>query len=267
MLRGLYTSTSGMLAQQQKMNVVANNLANATTNGYKKDDVVFREFPKYLNFRLKDEVFLVGKGSVDLQPEIGKLGTGVTVDAIVTNHEQGQLVATGNKFDFALYGQGFYEIETSAGSRYTRDGSFVKDRDGYLVNYNGNKLLGTDGQPIKINDLFFAVNENGDVIEYTASGKKGEKLGQIKIVRFPEKHGLRKVGKNLYYATKDAGNPETVNGNNVIVRQGYIEKSNVNVVSAMVNMIEVNRAYEANSKLIKTQDSMLGQSISQVGAR
>nr|HPN32704.1 flagellar hook-basal body complex protein [bacterium] len=94
-----------------------------------------------------------------------------------------------------------------------------------------------------------------------------QKLGQLKIVRFPEKNGLRKIGENLFYATKESGTPEVVNGNNVIVRQGYIERSNVNVVNAMVKMIEVNRAYEANSRVIQSQDSALGQVINQVGSR
>jgi flagellar basal-body rod protein FlgG len=247
------------------MNTVANNLANVNTTGYKKDDVVFREFPNHLQLRLKDNVFLTSNGSIDMRPVVGELGTGVTVDAIVVNHSQGPLQNTGNRFDLALYGQGFFQINTNAGPRYTRDGSFVRNKDGFLTNHNGHKLIGIDNEPIQVGDSPFIVNELGEVFKYDGENPS-QKLGQIKLVRFPEKHGLRKIGDNLHYATKDAGQPEQVNGDNVIIRQGFLEKSNVNAVSSMTRMIEVNRAYEANSKIIHAHDSALGQAL-QVGNR
>lgn len=266
MLRGIYTSASGMLANQATLDVTANNLANVNTAGYKKDDVVYREFPKYLELRLKDNVWLTTGGSIDLRPQVGKLGTGVTVDAIVVDHNQGPLQFTENRFDMALFGQGMFAVQTRGGERYTRDGSFVMNSEGYLTNHQGQIILGTDNNPIKVGNQPFAVNELGEIYAYNGAGTE-QKLGQLKIVRFPEKNGLRKIGENLFYATKESGTPEVVNGNNVIVRQGYIERSNVNVVNAMVKMIEVNRAYEANSRVIQSQDSALGQVINQVGSR
>ena len=266
MLRGIYTSASGMLANQATMDVLANNLANVNTSGYKKDEVVYREFPKYMQLRLKDEVWLTSGGSLDLRPNVGKLGTGVTVDAIVVNHNQGPLQLTENRFDAALYGEGYYAINTNGGERYTRDGSMVMDKDGYLTNHQGQKYVGVDNNPIKVGNVPFVINELGEIFQYSGLNTE-QKLGQLKLVRFPEKHGLRKIGENMFYATKEAGTPEQVNGDNVIVRQGFVEKSNVNVVDAMVKMIEVNRAYEANSKIIQSQDSALGQCINQVGGR
>ncbi len=266
MLRGIYTSASGMLANQATMDVVANNLANVNTTGYKKDEVVYREFPKQLELRLKDEVWLTKNGSLDLKPRVGHLGTGVTVDAIVVNHNQGPLQMTDNRYDSALYGEGFFVINTPGGERYTRDGSMVIDKDGYLTNHQGRKYTGIDGNPIVVGNVPFVINERGEIFEYSG-GNTEKSLGQLKLVRFPEKHGLRKVGENMYYATKEAGQPATVNGDNVIVRQGFVEKSNVNVVDAMVKMIEVNRAYEANSRIIQSHDATLGQVINQVGGR
>jgi len=166
----------------------------------------------------------------------------------------------------ALYGEGFFVIDTQGGERYTRDGSFVRDNEGYLVNHRGNRVKGVDGNPIKVDDQPFVVNEFGEIFSYNGPGTE-KSLGQIKIVRFPEKHGLRKIGENLYYATKEAGEPKQVNGDKVIVRQGFLERSNVNVVNSMVKMIEANRAYESNSRVIQAQDTLLGQVINQVGGR
>jgi len=266
MLRGIYTSASGMLANQAQLDVVSNNLANINTTGYKKDEVVYREFPKYMQLRLKDDVWLTTNGSIDLKPQVGKLGTGVTVDAIVVDYNQGPLKNTENRFDMALYGEGFFVVQTPAGERYTRNGAFLRDAEGYLVNHNGQKIMSVDNTAIKVGDEPFAVNEFGEVYSYNGVGS-GVKLGQIKIVRFEQKHGLRKIGESMYYATKEAGAVKQVNGDNVIVRQGFLEQSNVNVVNTMVKMIEANRAYEANSRIIQSQDTVLGQAINQVGSR
>ncbi len=259
MIRGLYTSASGMLAKQQQMNVVANNLANVNTAGYKRDQTVFREFPKYWQHRLNDDVMLTTKGLIDFAPPVGKLGTGVTVDAIFTQFEQGSLARTDNKFDLGLFGDGFLAVQTETGVKYTRAGNFTLNADGELVTMRGHNLLDENNQPIKTGFNDFAVTPDGSVyIKNTASN---ERLTKVQVVKFEDNRGLRKVGENFYVPTEHSGEPTSASGKDVVINQGYTERANLNIVTEMVRMIEVQRAYEANSKVLKTHDTLAGKAV------
>ncbi len=273
MIRGLYTGASGMLSNTIKMDVIANNLANVNTTGYKDDVVIFKAFPEMLIRRLNDDgVVKFPLGSYDKMPVVGKIGTGVEVNEVFTDFKQGSLKQTGNKLDFAIEGEGFFVVETERGIRYTRDGNFFIDKDNYLVTKEGYKVLGENGY-IKIQYNNFMVNEKGEIIvNQSLLNKKvtSERenawdnpvvINKFKIVTFRELRELKKEGVNLYYATEYSGPPQPPKVQ-PIIRQGFLEQSNVNIVKEMVNMIEVQRAYEANAKSVTSHDTATGQLLS-----
>jgi flagellar basal-body rod protein FlgF len=232
-IRGLYTSAAGMATQLQAQDVAANNLANAGTTGFKREQVVFAAFPDlYLHC-------LNACSSYGGQVPIGAMGTGARVDEIATNHRQGVLVETQRHLDFALEGEGFFVVETPTGKRYTRNGSFNLDPAGYLVTNAGFPVLGSDGTYLTAED---------------------ELPEQLMVVRFPAETRLVKEGNSLFVATEDG---QAQGG--AQVRQGVLEQSNVNVVSAMVDIIAVMRAYEANQKAVTVQDQTLEKTVNEMG--
>ena len=278
MLRGIYTGASGMQAQQHRLDALSNNLANVDVTGYKRDTSVHKAFPEMLMRRFNDDgVHRFPLGSVDVAPIVGKIGTGVEYNESFTVFTQGSLKQTENPFDMALESEGFFSIKTNHGERYTRNGSFILGKEGYLLTKEGYQVLGEEG-PIQIKANNFTIDENGNIFQNLDFADDPERLvsmeentwGQtelvdrIKIVGFSG-HGdrfIKKQGNSLWTATNDSGPAEILNGlNRPKVRQGFLEGSNVNPVTEMVNMIEVNRAYEANQKAISTQDSLLDKLI------
>lgn len=261
MIRGIYTAASGMLARDGEINVISNNLANVNTTGFKRDETVFREFPKYLQHRLNDEMMITEQGLIDFQPPVGKLGTGTTVDAIFTQFKQGELFQTDNSCDVALWGDGYFAVQTPNGERYTRNGNFSLNNDGELVTLQGFKVLDTNNQPVKLNLSDFTISSDGTI--YKKNYSANEIIDKLKIVKFKENQGLRKEGDNLYTTSEYCGNPEPAI--DVQVKQGYVEKANVNVVKEMVLMIEVQRAYELNQRVIRNYDELASKVMSDVG--
>ncbi|HOK41589.1 MAG TPA: flagellar basal-body rod protein FlgF [bacterium] len=262
MVRGLYTAASGMLARDGQINVIANNLANVNTTGFKRDETIFREFPKYLQQRLNDDVMLTDKGLIDFMPPVGLLGTGVTVDEIFTEFQQGDLYETGNKCDAALWGDGFFAIQTPTGERYTRNGNFTLNQNGELVTMQGYKVLDINNQPINVAYQDFTITPDGSV--YIRQDTANTYLTKLKIVQFENKRALKKIGENFYEPTEYSG-AMSLSPKDVEVRQSYVEKANVNIVKEMVLMIEVNRAYELNHRLIRNYDELAGKAVNEVG--
>lgn len=280
MIRGIHTSAAGMSVMQGKMDVISNNMANADLSAYKKDVAVMKAFPDIQIRRGSDDGLMAFPlGSYDTMPVVGKLGTGVELNESFTIWEQGNLKETSNDFDFALDGKGFIAIETELGERYTRNGAFTLNKDGFLVTKEGYKVLSETGY-IQIKENNFAVDKEGNIYinkEYDNEPnrlvkkdenewKERELIGTLKIVRFPRERELRKEGNSLYYSTEFSGNAQIAEGNNrPKVLQGFREGSNVNIVSEMVQMIEVQRLYEANQKSIQSHDNLLGKAINQAG--
>ncbi|MFP4429898.1 MAG: flagellar basal-body rod protein FlgF [Spirochaetota bacterium] len=283
MVRGTYTAASGMAAQEHRFNAIANNLANADTHGYKRDLAVQKAFPQLLLRRMSDDGVLrvpyrdQGIGSVDKAPVIGVLGTGVEENEVFTVFEQGSLEQTENSFDLALQGEGFFVVRTPGGERYTRNGSFLIGPEGLLVTKQGYPVLGENG-PIRIKLNNFVVDENGRIFENDSFGDDPERLisvrenewqnteevDRLRIVDVRETRYLRKQGDSLWRSTRESGDAETIYGDSrPKVRQGFLETANVNPVTEMVQMIEVNRAYEANQKVIQSQDDSTSRLINQ----
>ncbi|MBL8967232.1 MAG: flagellar basal-body rod protein FlgF [Spirochaetaceae bacterium] len=282
MIRGWYTGASGMTAQQVRLDAISNNLANVDTDGYKRDTAVHKAFAQMLLRRMNDDGQLRNPfGSSDLSPVVGKLGTGVETNELFTEFEQGSLKETQSDFDLALEGTGFIAVETPYGERYTRNGTFVLGKEGFLETKEGYKVLGENG-PISVKENNFKVDKAGNIFvnrayeddpfrlvsrdENTWEGL--ERLDALKLVDFKKPRFLAKQGSSLYASTEESGEARLQGGPGAgpraKVEQGFVEASNVNPVLEMVRMIEVNRAYEANQKTIQTHDGMLGKLINEV---
>ncbi|MDR2729855.1 MAG: flagellar basal-body rod protein FlgF [Treponema sp.] len=279
MIRGWYTGASGMRAQQWRLNAVANNLANVDTDGYKKDVVAFKAFPELLIRRQDDDgVYHIPFGSADAAPIIGKMGTGVELNELYTNFDQGSLKETSSDFDIALDGKGFLTVATPWGERYTRNGSFQLGKEGLLETKEGYPVLGENG-PIKVKANNFLVDKDGAVWINAAYDDDPEvmvgresnqwedivKLDTLKIVEFDLDRYLEKQGSSLYRESETSGPAMIIEeGLRPKILQGFTEASNVDPVVEMVQMIEVNRAYEANQKVIQSEEQALGTLINQV---
>ncbi|MDR2942485.1 MAG: flagellar hook-basal body protein [Treponema sp.] len=279
MIRGWYTGASGMRAQQWRMDAVANNLANVDTDGYKRDVAAFKAFPEMLIRRQDDDgVYNIPFGSADAAPIVGKMGTGVELNELFTNFDQGAMKETSSDFDLAMDGKGFFTITTPYGERYTRNGSFFLGMEGFLETKEGYPVLGENG-PIRVKANNFQVDKEGRVWVNAAypdepdvfAGRESNLweepvlLDTLKIVNFDIDRYLKKQGSSLWCETETSG-PAVImpEGERPKIFQGFVEASNVNPVVEMVQMIEVNRAYEANQKIIQTHETMLGTLINQV---
>ncbi len=276
MLRGIYNGASGMIAQQARLDQVANNLANVDQTGFKRDITLFQAFPDMLIRRVNDDgVGILPVGSYDTMPLVGRLGTGVEVNEVYTEFEQGALQRTSNNFDIALDGRGFFTVMTERGERYTRNGAFTINQDGILMTHNGNPVMGENGM-IRLQQNNFMINERGEVLVNNAIStdprdpvsmqsndwSDATVIDRLRIVDFENIREIKKEGDSLYRETEYSGPP--VPPGEVKVVQGFLEKSNVNIVREMVEMIEVQRSYEANQKTIQAHDQTLGRLINEV---
>ena len=255
MIRGWYTGASGMNAQQNRLDAISNNLANVDTAGYKRDITVSKSFPELLirraNFDGMHEI-PNGMGSADAAPVIGKVGLGVETNENYIDFSQGSFKISNTNTDIAFTGKGFYSIQTPLGERYTRNGNFLIGKEGILETKDGYPVLGEKGI-IRLADDKFTVNEDGVLIS-----QEGEEIDRFKVVRFDNERYLKKMGESLYSSNDISGPAHIAEGDERPgFLQGYTETSNVNVVNEMVQMIEINRAYEANQKTIQSEDTMM----------
>lgn len=243
-----------MNAQQNRLDTISNNLANVDTTGFKKEIPVNKEFSELLLRRTQaDGVYHTPFGSADSAPIIGSIGLGVETNELYTDFTQGSFKNTDTKTDFALGEKGFFAVHTPDGERYTRNGNFHLGKEGILLTKDGYPVQGENGAIYLEDDKFF-VNQDGMI--YTS--KDNTLVDRIKIVRFDNERYLQKQGNSMWKPTPASGEAYIAEGNErPRVLQGYTETSNVNVVNEMVQMIEVNRAYEANQKTIQTEDSMM----------
>ena len=260
MIRSLWISKTGLDAQQTQMDVIANNLANVSTNGFKRARAVFEDL-LYQNIRQPG-----AQTSQQTQSPSGlQLGTGVRPVATERVFTQGNLQQTGNDKDVAIQGAGFFQVLLPDGSTaYTRDGSFQVDSQGQLVTSSGFAV-----QPaitIPANAESMSIGRDGTVSITQAGSAQTTQVGTLQLSTFINPAGLLAKGENLYTETAASGTPNTnAPGSNGagLLSQGYVETSNVNVVEELVNMIQTQRAYEINSKAITTSDQML-QKLSQM---
>jgi flagellar basal-body rod protein FlgG len=261
MIRSLWISKTGLEAQQTQMDVISNNLANVSTNGFKKSRAVFEDL-LYQTIRQPG-----AQSSQQTQLPSGmQIGTGVKPVATERIFTQGNLQQTSNNTDIAINGSGFFQILMPDGTtNYTRDGSFQVSSTGQLVTASGYVIQPAITIPATAQTVTVAAD---GVISVTLPNTVAvTQVGQLQLATFINPAGLSAKGENLYAETAASGAPNTVNpGSNGagVLAQGFVETSNVNVVEEMVNMIQTQRAYEINSKAISTSDQML-QRLAQLG--
>ncbi len=254
MLRSLNTAATGMKAQQTNMDVSANNIANASTTGFKKSRAEFED----LMYQTQIEPG-AATGANSVSPTGVQVGMGAKTAAVTKDFEQGSTKVTNNPFDVEIRGPGFLPLQMPNGQiAYTRDGSLKKGPDGRIQDKNGNVL-----QPeivVPPNATGIEISANGQVQILTDNSIQPQSIGQMQIVGFVNPAGLKSLGGNLYVPTPSSGIPQQGNpGQNGqgTIAQGQLETSNVNIVDEMVGMITTQRAYETNSKVIQASDQML----------
>ncbi len=254
MIRSLWIAKTGLDAQQTNMDVISNNLANVSTNGFKRSRAVFEDLI-YQTLRQPG----TQSSEQDTLPSGLQIGTGVRPVTTERLHAQGNLSKTDNAKDIAINGQGYFQVLLPDGSSaYTRDGSFQVDQNGQLVNNAGFQVQ--PGITIPPNALSITISRDG-VVSVTQPGQtRAAQVGQLTLNTFVNDAGLDSKGENLYQETQASGAPtESTPGQNGagLLYQGYVETSNVNVAEELVSMIQTQRAYEINSKAISTSDQML----------
>lgn len=243
MSRGIHKAAAGMMAGMDRFGTIANNLANASTTGYKRD-------LQFLRLLTREQTDLSRKRS-----------GGAVVQELVqdqfTDFSQGELNETGNKLDLAISGTGLFTIQTTRGIAYTRNGSFTLDENSYLVDYLGNRVLSEEGE-ILINGAEVVINRFGEV------EVDGGRVGKLKIVVFEDDTKLRKAGNSLFYPISEDIEPQAPT-ESYLVSQGYLETSNVNLVQEMITMIALGKEFEANQKVIQTNDELMRKEARELG--
>ncbi len=245
MIRGLYSAASGMIAQEIFHAARTNNLANIDTVGFKGDTPTFKSFIPY-------EIVRYSKNEYT---PIGKMNMGVKPDGIYTDFEEGKIRETGNPLDLAIHGDGFFVVSYKGGEAYTRAGNFVLSQNGELETVDGLKVQGERGNIV-------IQGKNVDIAEDGSIYVDGELVDRLRIVDFPDKTNLQKMGYNLF-RYNGTGTPQPPE--NFSVKQGALEYPNVNVVKEMVNILEATRIYETNQRVLRMQDETLSRAISELG--
>lgn len=262
MVKGLYTAYTGMVQEQKRMDVLANNLANATTTGYKKEGYTNESFSQKLAIRIKDT------STAAPATGIGHLTLGVKVGENYTDWGQGSLQLTEKDSDIAIAGDGFFAIEFTnkdgeKSIKYTKDGAFSVDRDGYFRTSDGDYLLNKQGALNSTQGAYVQIDPS---IDYQIDSRgfiyqNNQVVGQLGVVNIDNYDYIAKYGENLY---------DLIPGGNIIdsdaeIIQGALEASNINVVDEMVDLIAISRAYETGQKMIQTIDNTLDKAVNNVG--
>jgi flagellar basal-body rod protein FlgG len=248
-----------MLADQKRLDVVANNLANASTTGFKRDTTMTKSFSDFLIQRVNDQS-ASGQG---LPPSpVGRLGIGTYIMGTAARMTTGSLQPTGNPLDVAIAGDGFFTVQTPQGVRYTRQGNFMQNSDGTLVTPDGYAVL-VDGAPVTAPPGTLGISETGEV------SSNGQVLGHLSIATSRNLGAMRKEGNGLWVQS-GAGEPSSLitpaeADGQYSLRVGFLESSNVEAVTEMVEMIDTMRSFEANQKALQAQDDTLQQAVTQVG--
>ena len=256
MLKGLYTAYTGMLNEQHRLDTLTNNLANASTVGFKKEGATSESFRDVLTVKIKDT-----STNSYMNERIGRANPGVKIGENYTNYTQGSFRITDNTYDLALAGEGFFAIEftNKAGetsTMYTRGGQVTLNRDGYLVTEDGDYVLDTQSRRIRVDTLQDAkIADDGTITQNDVA------VARIGLVDFEDYDYLEKYGETYYRPIEGARTTQA----NAVINSGYLEMSNVQVVSEMVNLIAITRAYESNQKIIQTYDSSLEIAATQLG--
>ena len=250
MVKGLYTAYTGLANQQNRLDVVTNNLANATTTGYKKEGTTAQSFDSLMAIKINDPT------SANINQNIGTMSLGVKIGENYRDYSQGSFKSTSGLYDFALSGSGLFYIDFTSktgqeSTMYTRDGSFQMAQDGSLVTKDGDFVLGQDGPIVLPTNATISVDETGGIYA------DGQYIDKFAITDFEDNNYLEQYGEDLYKAVDGATQKDAT----ATVMQGYLEMSNVNVVSEMVQMITISRSFESSQKVMNSIDETLQKAV------
>ncbi|HXQ51258.1 MAG TPA: flagellar basal-body rod protein FlgG [Stellaceae bacterium] len=253
-MRSLNIAATGMLAQQLNVEVISNNIANLNTTAFKRQRAEFQD----LLYQTERRVGSTSSDTGTIVPVGVQIGSGVKAAAVYRMSDQGNLVNTNNPLDLAIQGKGYFQIQMPDGTTsYTRAGSFQLSPTGELVTADG--YVVQPGITLPSNTTGVTINSNGQVLAQVAGQTQPSTVGQLQLANFPNEAGLEALGGNLLQETPASGSPVTGNPGATAfgtIQQGYVEGSNVNIVSEITNLITAQRAYEMNSKVIQTSDDM-----------
>ncbi|MGJ8544661.1 MAG: flagellar basal-body rod protein FlgG [Sulfitobacter sp.] len=254
-MKALSIAATGMMAQQTNVDVISNNIANANTTGFKSSRAAFQDL---IYQSMQREGALTSDGG-SARPVGIDIGLGVQTAGTVRLNTQGGMVSTDNSLNVAIDGRGYFSVLMPDGSQaYTRDGSFQLSAEGEIVTMQGYQV--DPGLVVPENTTSVDINEQGVVMAYVENDPEPVELGQLSITTFINEPGMRPVGNNFLLATEASGEAQAVNPGDPgagLIRQGYLEASNVNVIQQITDLISAQRAYEMNSKSIETADQML----------
>jgi len=257
MIRSHYISATGMMLNRRKMEVITNNIVNAETSGYKRDNLISQSFDDVMIERIHDNAgirpYNIVSTSRNAGPNVGPLNFGTHVDFIDTDFSEGNLETTELPTDLAIIGDAFFVLEGPDGPLYSRAGAMTVNADGYLCNPDGYYVQGLNGR-INTGGQDFAVDEAGNITV------DGQYVDTLDLARFPDTGALRKQGDNLY--ADPEGSAETATDSQV--RQYTLENSNVDVAQEMVDMMTVYRAYEANQRMLTMVDETVGKAVNDI---
>lgn len=242
MIQGIYTASMGMTPLLQKQDQIANNLANANTTGFKQSGLFVKSYQKFLE-------------NDQLQPFVNQQ---IKADEVYVDYSEGPLRQTDNTFDVAIKGSGFFTIMTDAGLQYTRNGNFSLSPEGLLVCSDGSRVMGTEGFIRVDRDIPVTITNKGEVIQ------QGESKGVIKVTDFKKPYNMYRCGDNRFRPLVPS-EESSVESAGYVMRQGYLEGANVDVIRNMVQMISAYRNFEADQKAIHAQDETLEKAVNQVG--
>jgi flagellar basal-body rod protein FlgF len=267
MSKGIFTAVSGAIAQSAKLDTIANNLANANTPGFKRDQQVFKEY--LTAYEKEPSTITVPRVPASIESFYDMQGGDMSyVDSAgtYTSFEQGSMKNTGNKFDMAIEGDGLFEVSTPQGVRYTRAGDFTINSEGTLVTKQGFPVLkdGGAGAPAAGREIKFEAGQSDVSISPEGMISAGpNQIGRLALTKFTNKDSLRKVGSNMYMLkdNMDAGRQPASEAK---VAQGMLEGSNVNIVREMTDMIATTRTFESTQKAIQAYDSMNGKAVNEI---
>lgn len=254
MIRSLYTAVSGMITLENRQNTITNNMSNANTIGYKSENLSVKSF---------DEVYIQNKDKIlagkNVTQRLGSLSLGAEIDTVETAFTQGTLKDTGKMTDFAISGRGFFTVQRGNDTVYTRDGNFLVGNDGYLMTTTGDRVLGVNNatgnmEPIYVGNQDFALDRNNVI------NVNGRATHSLALADFQDYGTLEKLGDNYY------GGENPIFNTQVVVSQGFVESSNVNITNEMVNMLTNTRSFETNQKFVSMLDETLSKAANEIGA-
>lgn len=272
MLTGIYSAASGMIIQERVQDVLAQNMSGAMMPGFKREEVVVRSFPDVM----LSETYRGLSKSTD-KPRynhvIGRLGTGAGVDWTYVDHSGGQMKYTGNPSDISIFGEGYFAVQTPDGTRFTRSGDFMVDKEGYLITPQGHYLMGqgvnnnNQKGPIQVGVNQYYVNHFGEIYTQQADQNgvmRDVLIDQIAVADFADKDKLFREQGNLY-RVEEGDQDNIIIPDNYRIAQGYVEQSNSTITSEMVKMIDSFRIFEASSRVLRAQDQTLRRTVNDVG--